>query len=174
MSCENSDETKLATKNGSKIVISLEWEDEERVKGINAESLQKRYRFAAGRDLLTPPHTKTDCSKICENKIPPFKYCCEYTTYYQWMYVDWYLIINLADQKDIDDAVNDCLHEAAIVSLISAIIAAYAAGGGAALESAKASFVATVIACLNSKVAELSLISAWVETQSHWGDWETH
>lgn len=160
-------------KNGNIITIAAIWGGDQTARSegnrLDPARLTKKFRFASGRDPLTPPHTKIDCSKICDSILG--KYCCQYTTYYQWMYFEWYAVVSTASGSDVSDIVYGCLQESAIIAAITAIITAWAGGGGAALESAKIAFCSALMQCINSRGPDV--LNIQVVSDSQWGDWET-
>src|SRR5262249_40923516 len=83
------------------------------------------------RDPFTPPPTKQDCARTCNG---PFNsvYCCEYRTFYQWMYVTPTLIVDFAKIGDFMAIIHNCHDHAVAAGLVAGIIGAYASGGAAA------------------------------------------
>jgi hypothetical protein len=123
-----------------------------------------RFVVYRGRDPLTPPQTKivwvnTDIPGI---KQPVVKY--------KWMNTELDVVITGPDGDEVKAAVQGCLQQAAITSLISGLIAGYASGGTAAVSAALASFASTVDSCAEGKIGSQLDIGAETRNSSSWDD----
>jgi hypothetical protein len=125
-------------------------------------------QMALYRDPFTPPHTKTDCDKLCGGG----HFCCGWRVFYQWMYVTPILIVDFGTVGDYLAIVQGCHNDAVAAGIVAGIVAGYLSGGTAGAKAAVDTYIAAVTACLTQKLSAAKLASVQVVFRSHWGDWE--
>ena len=131
--------------------------------------MQNAYKksIARFRDPLTPPQSKTECIHTVE-PIPGIILCDGWRTFWRYMDVEYFVIVRTPTQNDLQTIVENCLREAAVAALLSALVAAILTGGGA-IPAAKAAFVAALIDCLSKHVKDAAVD---VVTEASWTDWQ--
>jgi len=113
------------------------------------------------KDPTSLPNTREKCVKWC--RVGPVKTCCGWKIQYRWLYVTCVIKVTTSTPVNINDAVEDCLKQGAIVAAITVIIS----GGTAAIPAAEAAFKA----CLLSKLGN-NLLSVSISLHHNRGDWE--
>lgn len=136
--------------------------------GAGAQTAYKR-SIAHFRDPLTPPQTKTDCIHTVE-PVPGVILCDGWKTFWRYMDVEYFVIVRTPTAQNLQDLTEECLRQAAVAALLSALVSAWLSGGTAAVESAKAAFLAALVECLRSHLQ--GSVSVDLITESHWTDWE--
>ncbi|WP_431244153.1 hypothetical protein ACQ9BO_07190 [Flavobacterium sp. P21] len=127
----------------------------------NSETtLYERVLFVT-KDPTSLPNTREKCVKWCS--AGPIKTCCGWKIQYKWLYVTGVLKVSTARPVNIQEAIEDCLKQGAIVVAITTIIS----GGSVAIPAAEAAFKA----CLASKLGE-NLLTVSITLHHKRGDWE--
>lgn len=136
--------------------------------GLRSEGQSAHFEFevAVWRDPLTPPHTKTECNRVCDG---PFgvKFCCGYGTECQWMECRAVLIVDLPTEQDARARLEECHRKAAIAGLATGIVAA--ATGGGAVPAAFEAYVSYFSACAQEALG--TSVSVRIDQRCGWSNW---
>jgi hypothetical protein len=128
--------------------------------------------MATYRDVATLPQTKWACARVCNGPVNS-KYCCEYRTFYRFMYVTPTLIVDIGTIGDFLRSIQECHDNAVAAGFVSGVISACLSGGVAAAKAAVDTYTAVVGGYLKAKITTEPILSVRVEFRSHWSDsWE--
>ena len=128
------------------------------VKEVYREVIISKYR-----DPLTLPKSKS----VCIRKVRGV--CVEWAVKWKYYYREGYLVIDLAEEEDINRHVAECLRTSAVAALLAALIAAYI--GGEPTSAAETAFLSALAECLRQKIQN-EIIDIRIEWEGDWGDWE--
>ncbi len=125
-----------------------------------------RFVVHDGTDPFTPPQSKLDW---VDTSIPGVK---QPVIRWRRMISRVSVVVEGPEGDDVRNQFNACVTKAAVTSLVSGFVAGFASGGMAGLTTAMTSFVASLDNCVESALGRAVDITAHVDSDSRWSDWE--